>query len=137
MQETYSSFVCEPKDFTRSDGSHKTSGKRGVVAVQGLFEDLLLSIAGNDKGGSVGMAQDGVGECDPPGRRFRRVFEVGYPTQFFLQEFVAGEKGARVAVGSHSQEDEVEAWKCDGILASEGSYQLLLVVSVSAARTWF
>ena len=54
------------------------------------------------------VVDDGVGECDAAGRRLGAVRDGGHGEGGLVEEAVAGEERAGVAVGAHAQQEDVE-----------------------------
>ena len=57
------------------------------------------------------VVDDGVGERDPAGRRLGAVCDGGDGQRGLVQELVAGEERAGVAVGAHPQQQHVQPRK--------------------------
>lgn len=80
------------------------------------MKNLLLSSSGSDEGNTVSMVENGEGQGDSNRRRFGRIGEVGDPAVGFFEEFVAGEEGTGVAVGSVAASRSARVQESDGIL---------------------
>lgn len=126
---THRCIIREPEDFTRGDWSDQRSGKRRDCAIKSLLQDVLLAVSGDNECCAVCMPEHRVGERDTLWRGLGRILEPRYPAKLFLEQLVPGEQRAGVSIGSHTEQDEVEAREGDCILASKGSDELLLVLS--------
>lgn len=73
------------------------------------------------------MVDDGVGEGDALRGRLWAVLDVRYPAVLFCEEGVAGEQRRGVAVGTGSEEDEVEDGEASGVLLRKLADKLLFV----------
>lgn len=92
--------VREEVDPARRDDLDPARRKTLLGVVEHLLHNLLLALARRDERDAVRVIQDGVGERDARGGRLGRVVEPGDPAVHLVQQRVAREERAGVAIGA-------------------------------------
>lgn len=82
----------------------------------------------HNKGDSSSSVENGQGESNPLRGRLGGIDNRGYPEGALLEERMGGEEGGSVAIGTHSEEDQVEGREGRGWGKREGADGLLVVL---------
>lgn len=122
-----SSIISEKVNITWRARPNPTRWQTQFWLIQDFTQHLLLSFSCQNECESVCVVQDGVGEGDSLGRRFRAILDGSDPPVLFAEQFVTGEEGACVTVWAHSEEDEVEDGVTNGFFTGKSLDELLFV----------
>jgi len=122
-----SSIVYEPIKLTGEDGFDAGSGQTLLGVIEDISDHIDLFLAGCDENDSGSMVDDRVGKSDSLGRGFGGVVDVSDPSVFFCEELMTGKEGCGVAVGAHTEEDEVEDGETGSVLLCKLADEFLLI----------
>lgn len=120
-------LVYEPVDLSRCDGTYPRCWETLLGPIQYRHKRVRFPFSTSDESNTGSVVNDGICQRNSLRWGFRAVGNISHPSVFLCEQFVAGEEGCGVSVGTYTEEDEIEDGETRSVLLSELVDEFFLV----------